>query len=164
MLKDRRWWDTTGYFPGLPKPKKGIDQPADDPVSGTEVSADDDDDFPISLWVDLGNVTTPQDANFDSLFAAELQSFQDTDDEDAANTDAEASSDPVPAPTTSEAAAPAEATAPPPPPPPPPPPAADICGDWYKFLFDHFEIYGRNFDADKFGTDGSGLKHQIKGQ
>ncbi|KAH0350013.1 hypothetical protein KCU81_g2830, partial [Aureobasidium melanogenum] len=157
------WWDTTGYFPGLPKPKKGIDQPADDPVSGTEVSADDDDDFPISLWVDLGNVTTPQDANFDSLFAAELQSFQDTDDEDAANTDAEASSDPVPAPTTSEAAAPAEATAPPPPPPPPPPPAADICGDWYKFLFDHFEIYGRNFDADKFGTDGSGLKHQIKG-
>jgi len=40
---------------------------------------------------------------------------------------------------------------PPPPPPPPPPPAADICGDWYKIFYDHFEIYGKYFDATKFG-------------
>jgi hypothetical protein len=46
---------------------------------------------------------------------------------------------------------------------PPPPPAADICGDWYKFFFDHFEIYGKNFDPTKLGTDGSGLKTQIQG-
>ncbi|KAH0172234.1 hypothetical protein KCU67_g1814, partial [Aureobasidium melanogenum] len=159
------WWDTTGYFPGLAVPKSYLpDQPPDDHASVTDVSADDDDDdSPVSLWIDLGNTTTPQDADFDSLFNAELQSFQATDDDDTADTDEEVSSAPVPAPTTSEAAAPAEATPSPPPPPPPPPPAADICGDWYKFLFDHFEIYGRNFDAEKFGTDGSGLKHQIKG-
>lgn len=30
----------------------------------------------------------------------------------------------------------------------------DICGDWYKFLFDHFEIYGANFDEALFGKDG----------
>ena len=44
-----------------------------------------------------------------------------------------------------------------------PPPAADTCGDWYKFFFDHFEIYGKNFDATKFGADGAGLKSQIQG-
>ena len=43
------------------------------------------------------------------------------------------------------------------------PSAADTCGDWYKFLYDHFEIYGKNFDGTKFGSDGSGLKSQIKG-
>ncbi|KAI9724278.1 MAG: hypothetical protein M1828_003702 [Chrysothrix sp. TS-e1954] len=46
---------------------------------------------------------------------------------------------------------------------PSPAPDADICGDWYKFFFDHFEISGKNFDANKFGSDGSGLKSQIKG-
>lgn len=139
-----------------------MSQPPDDPVSVTNVSVEDDHDFPISVWIDLGNTTTPQDADFDGLFNAELQSFQAIDDDDATDTDAGSSSTPVPAATTSEAAAPAETTSIPPP--SPPPPAADICGDWYKFLFDHFEIYGRNFDADKFGTDGSGLKQQIKGQ
>lgn len=44
---------------------------------------------------------------------------------------------------------------------PAPPPAADLCGDWYKVILDHFEIYGKNFDAEKFGHDGSGLKQQL---
>ncbi len=47
--------------------------------------------------------------------------------------------------------------------PTPPPAAKDLCGDWYKVLFDHFEIYGEHFNITKFGTDGSGLKKQIKG-
>lgn len=42
-------------------------------------------------------------------------------------------------------------------------PAGDTCGDWYKFFFDHFEIHGKNFDPNKFGTDGSGLHDNIKG-
>lgn len=44
-----------------------------------------------------------------------------------------------------------------------PPPAADQCGDWYKFMLDHFEVYGKNFDGSKLGSDGSGLKKQIQG-
>jgi len=52
---------------------------------------------------------------------------------------------------------------PPPPPTPPPPPPTDICGDWYKIVLDYFEIRGKNFDATKFGTDGSGLEQQVKG-
>ena len=44
-----------------------------------------------------------------------------------------------------------------------PPPAGDICGDWYKIPFDHFEIYGKNFNPEKVGTNGSELKKQIKG-
>ena len=39
----------------------------------------------------------------------------------------------------------------------------DMCSVWYKVLFDYFEIYSKNFDITKFGTDGSGLKAQIKG-
>ena len=34
----------------------------------------------------------------------------------------------------------------------------DTCGDKYEFLFDHFQIQGKYFDAAKFGADGSGLK------
>jgi len=52
---------------------------------------------------------------------------------------------------------------PPPPPPPPPPPHADICGDWYKVVLDYFEIRGKDFEVDKFGADGSGLRNQIAG-
>lgn len=41
--------------------------------------------------------------------------------------------------------------------------ASDICGDWYRSVLDYFEIRGKDFDAAKFGTDGSGLKSQIRG-
>jgi hypothetical protein len=34
----------------------------------------------------------------------------------------------------------------------------DTCRDKYEFFLDHFQIQGKNFDAAKFGTDGSGLK------
>jgi hypothetical protein len=65
-------------------------------------------------------------------------------------------------------AVPTTTTAAPPPPPAmttdPPPPAADVCSDSYKFILDHFDIHGRNFDPTKFGTDGSGLKQQIQGR
>ena len=49
------------------------------------------------------------------------------------------------------------------PPPSTPPPAADQCGDWYKFLFDSFQIYGKNFVPSEIGTDGSGLEKQLSG-
>lgn len=48
------------------------------------------------------------------------------------------------------------------PPLPAPPTPADTCGCWYKFFFDHFEIYGKNFDAAKLGNDGSGLKSHLQ--
>ena len=75
--------------------------------------------------------------------------------------------------TTTPAPPPPPSSQPPPPPssqPPPPPspspstgPDSDSCDVSYKFFFDSFEIRGENFDASKFGTDGSGLKTQIKG-
>ena len=46
---------------------------------------------------------------------------------------------------------------------PKPPQAKDTCGDWYDVLFDHFEIYGKNFNPSKLGHDGSGLESQIQG-
>ncbi|KAK6432223.1 hypothetical protein LTR95_011603, partial [Oleoguttula sp. CCFEE 5521] len=36
----------------------------------------------------------------------------------------------------------------------PDPDATEICGTWYKVLFDHFEIYGAHFDEPKFTSDG----------
>ena len=42
-------------------------------------------------------------------------------------------------------------------------PDADSCDVSYKFFLDSFEVRGKNFDAAKFGTDGSGLKKQIEG-
>ena len=39
----------------------------------------------------------------------------------------------------------------------------DVCGVWYSVFYGHFEIYGKNFDAKKFGEDGEGLKQQISG-
>ncbi|KAI9894505.1 MAG: hypothetical protein M1814_003263 [Vezdaea aestivalis] len=44
-----------------------------------------------------------------------------------------------------------------------PPPPANICGTWYKFIYDHFEIYGRDFNPTKFGENGAALKKQIEG-
>ena len=42
-------------------------------------------------------------------------------------------------------------------------PDADSCDVSYKFLWDQFEVRGKNFDPTKFGRDGDGLKKQIKG-
>ena len=47
--------------------------------------------------------------------------------------------------------------------PPPPPPAEDTCNTKYKYWYEQFAIYGKDFDPSKFGTKGSGLKEQIKG-
>jgi len=62
-------------------------------------------------------------------------------------------------------AAPASSTAaapPPPPLPPPPPPATDSCDVSYQVVDDFFEIRGKNFDDTKLGTNGDGLKGNIK--
>nr|OQO23198.1 hypothetical protein B0A51_06264 [Rachicladosporium sp. CCFEE 5018] len=45
----------------------------------------------------------------------------------------------------------------------PDPDATEICGTWYKVLFDHFEIYGAHFDEPKFTSDGEELKHELEG-
>ena len=134
MLFSFRWWDTTGYFPGVP----GKANPS--------TAADDfnDANFPVSLHIDLDNSTNPTTIDFTGPFNAELTAFNngppDPDDDVSA-----------------------PSSVPSPPPSPAPAPAADICGDWYKVFFDHFEIYGKNFNTDKFGQDGSGLKKQIQG-
>ena len=38
----------------------------------------------------------------------------------------------------------------------------DVCGVSYKFFFDHFEIHGENFDQQKLGVNGTGLRAQIQ--
>ncbi|OQO09623.1 hypothetical protein B0A48_05025 [Cryoendolithus antarcticus] len=43
------------------------------------------------------------------------------------------------------------------------PDATEICGTWYKVLFDHFEIYGAHFDEAEFSSDGEKLKHELEG-
>ena len=135
------WWDTTGYFPGVP----GRNNPS------TMAGDFDDNDFPVSLYVDLDNSTNPSTADFNSLFSADLTAFGD--------------GPPDPAYATTSAPPPASSTAAPPPSTTstPAPQASDLCGDWYKFFFDNFQIYGKNFDPSKFGSDGSGLESQIKG-
>lgn len=129
-------WDTTGYFPGVP----GRQNPS------TAQDDFDDANFPVSLHIYLNDTMNPSTADFTSLFTDNLQAFSDGPLDPAIQVDG--------TPTTSE---------PPPATSPPLPSAADICGDWYKFLFDHFEIYGKYFDASKFGLDGSRLKEQIQG-
>ncbi|SLM40253.1 glycoside hydrolase family 18 protein [Lasallia pustulata] len=47
--------------------------------------------------------------------------------------------------------------------PTPTPTDADSCDVSYKFIYDEFQIRGKNFVPANFGTDGSGLKHQIAG-
>ena len=39
----------------------------------------------------------------------------------------------------------------------------DNCDVSYKFLFDEFEVRGKNFPDAKLGKDGAGLLQQIKG-
>lgn len=69
MLMYVRWWDTTGYFPGL-EPRKRISTQQTNDHDGSQHN---ENSFPMSLWIDLGNTTTPQDADFESLFNAQLQ-------------------------------------------------------------------------------------------
>lgn len=43
------------------------------------------------------------------------------------------------------------------------PQPSNICGCWYSFVCDHFEIYGKNFDASKIGENGEALQDHLKG-
>lgn len=141
------WWDTTSVFPGVPG-------------KAYSATADDATDYPIMLHVDRGNVSTIS-ATTDTLhsqYVADLASYasaaeiaQDVNATTTTTTPSSPPSTPTPIPNQ------------PTPTPAPPPPAADQCGDWYKFFFDSFEIYGKNFDVAKFGADGSGLKKQVGG-
>ncbi|KAL9123607.1 MAG: hypothetical protein Q9217_006976, partial [Psora testacea] len=136
------WWDTTGYFPGVPGKTN--------PSSAQDDSGDNN--FPVSLYIDLDNSTNPSTADLASLFDTGLTAFGDgpldlDDSPPLSSMTLLLSSSTTSTPTSSAT----------------PPPAADICGDWYKFLFDHFEIYGKNFEPTKFDQDGSGLKKQIRG-
>ncbi|KAL9098006.1 MAG: hypothetical protein Q9163_006243 [Psora crenata] len=121
-IRNCLWWDTTGYFPGVPG-KANLSTVPDD---------FNDANFSVSLHIDLDKSTNPTTIDFTSLFNAELTGFGNGPPDP--NNDVSAPSS-VPAT----------------PPPSPPPPAADIYGDWHKVFFDHFEIYGKNFNADKFG-------------
>jgi hypothetical protein len=98
-----RWWDTTGYFPGVPG-KKNPSTAQDD---------FDDDDFPVSLYVDLDNSTNPSTTDITSLFTTDLVAFgngpPDPDDQVPTTTAA------APPPATSTAA------------PPPAPPSGTCC-------------------------------------
>jgi hypothetical protein len=52
------WWDTTGYFPGIPTAKA-------------------QNDF-VQLSIDLGNITDPTIADFSTMFDADLSTFDNT--------------------------------------------------------------------------------------
>lgn len=149
LIPSLRWWDTTGYFPGIPG-KRNPSTAQDD---------FDEANFTVSLYIDLDNSTNPSTADFTSLFIDNLQAFgngpPDPDDQVNGTSTTSVSSTST---TSINIISTTSAL-----PPPSSPSAADSCGDWYKFLFDHFEIYGKNFDANKIGIDGSGLKQQIKG-
>ncbi|KAN0087078.1 hypothetical protein V8E54_000766 [Elaphomyces granulatus] len=96
--------DTTGYFPGVP----GKNNPS------TAQDDFDDDDFPVSLYVDLVNSTNPSTTDITSLFnTTDLVAFGDgpPDPDDQVTTTAAA-----PPPATSTAAPPpVTSTAAPPP-------------------------------------------------
>ncbi|KAB8346063.1 hypothetical protein FH972_023115 [Carpinus fangiana] len=92
-------------------------------------------------FLQLDNSTNPSTVDFSALFDAELEKY---------SVNAQNPTGAVSQPST-------------PPAPPPPAQPEDKCGDKYNFFWDHFDIYGKNFDAAKFGQDGSGLKQQIKG-
>jgi hypothetical protein len=132
------WWDTTGYFPGVP----GRPDPA------TAQYDFDDGDFPVSLHIDLGNNTNLATVDFVGLYNDDLTAFSNG----PPNPNDQASSSVVPTsavPTsTSSAAA-------------PPPSPTDDCSVQYDLLFDHFDVKGKNFDEGKIGSDGSALKSSI---
>ena len=110
------------------------------------MAADNPEVLPVFLNVDL-NDKSPKDADFATLFADASKDFEGdfTKDEEPPQPD-------IPPPET-----------PPPAPAPPVPAAKEMCGTWYRVLFDHFQIYGKDFDAAKFGEDGEGLKKEISG-
>ena len=129
----------TNYFPGVPGKDSPIESASDAVL----------DESPISFYFDLGNVTDLGSVDFTNLFNADTDGFAD----EATSTSASSTSA-TPTPILS----PSPSAASPLPPPSSPSSVADSCGDSYKFFFDHFEIHGKNFDASKSGTDGSGLK------
>ena len=64
------WWDTTGYFPGVPS------RASPTATNSSDDSADDI--YPVSLYIDLGdgkNQSTPPDLT--AMFDANLQAFDD---------------------------------------------------------------------------------------
>ena len=112
------------------------------------------DESPISIYVDLGNGTDLGSVDFTKLFNTDTDGFADEATSMAASSTL---ATPVPTPISSPfPSAPSS-----PPPSSSPPSATDSCGDWYDFFFDHFEIRGKNFDANKFGADGSGLRVRL---
>ena len=136
------WWAVTGYFPGVQPKKKDVETPEEAAF----------DQSPLALYLDLGNVTDTSTVDFNALYDFELQGFANEIDSAAPP---------------SPPAAPSGTSLPPPPPPtsasPIPPPASSApstvdCDVKYEFLFNRFTISGKNFDAAKFGMDGSGLK------
>lgn len=106
-----RWWDTTGYFPGVP----GKANPS------TAQDDFDDANFPVSLYIDLDDEgTDPSTADFTTLFTDDLQAFDngppDPDDVVSSTSSAAASSTQTPPPSSSVAPPPTSTTAAPPPP------------------------------------------------
>ena len=63
-----RWWDTTGYFPGVP----GKTNP-----SSTQSSSNDDPNDLISLYIELDDGQYPNTTDLSSLFEADLATFGD---------------------------------------------------------------------------------------
>jgi hypothetical protein len=164
-----RWWDTTSYFPQAPD--KPIDTSSN---NGVDLI------FPQIVFP---NGTDPSTVNFNDLFSTALAGYGNIDEvangDDASPSQEVSISEPVAAP------------APPPGPSPEPSPQSpeaspslpeNICGSWYattsaaiaacidspvcryKVLFNHFEIYGKNFDPGMIGEDGLALREEIKGK
>ena len=103
------WWDTTGYFPGIP----GRNNPA------TMAGDFDDNNFPVSLYIDLGNGTNPSTADFNTLYSADLTAFGNGLPDPAYTT----AGLPLSASSTSAPLASSTSVT--------PPQASDLCGDWY---------------------------------
>ena len=149
----QRWWDTTGYFPGIP----GKDNPTIQNQTNRDLSL-------VFLHVDRGNDTDLRAQDIDSELTGDLATYgsrntsvdEPTLSIQALLTTLSLSSVST---TTSYTTTPDQSLL-----------STsllvedrDMCSVWYKVLFDYFEIYSKNFDITKFGTDGSGLKAQIKG-
>ncbi|MCJ1297317.1 hypothetical protein MMC08_000103 [Hypocenomyce scalaris] len=135
------WWDVTGYFPGVP----GKNNPTETSSNATLVES------PIALYLDIGNATNVSSIDFTDLLNADFIGFTDS----AATSTSSSPPSTIPTPTSSPSL-PTPSSA-------PPAAGTDSCSDWYKFLYDSFQIRGSNFNASTFDTDGSDLKIQLIG-
>lgn len=118
---------------------------------------DNHDQF-VMIDLDLGQVAPSQGEVQQAWARATNVSFEDADG-DLGSTDPDkpndgASVDKSQALAVVAAAGPAGAAT---------PQTGDICGMWYKSSFDHFEVYGKNFDQGKMGSSGEGLLGQLRG-